>query len=391
MGAKRALLQNGLGKLLMSEAPRYERFVDLFAGSASVSWFVAANTPVPVLANDLQEYSRVLAEAVILRRRPVTTTSKVVADWIARTEATRSRTRAWKDAALSVEGLTAADVEHCRRWSAAAPPGSMLQAYGGHYYSPRQALTFDALIAELPSGRALRQLCLGSVIWAGTRCAAAPGHTAQPFQPTISGLPYIEAAWRRDPLDVVKGAVAEIGAIATQTVGRATTADANEVVTTLRPNDLAFIDPPYSAVQYSRFYHVLEALSVGSPGVVSGTGRYPDLDHRPRSEYSLKTGAVQAMTELLDRLADVGCGAIITFPRHDGSNGLSGDQIVQIAKRRFMTDVHSVASNFSTLGGNGKGRAARWRSAEIFISLTPRRGSGLTRTRLAHRGESRRG
>ena len=57
--------------------------------------------------------------------------------------------------------------------------------------------------------------------------------------------------------------------------GSAVVADANATAKTLKAGDIAFIDPPYSGVQYSRFYHVLETVAKGECGVVSGTGRYP--------------------------------------------------------------------------------------------------------------------
>jgi adenine-specific DNA-methyltransferase len=105
---------------------------------------------------------------------------------------------------------------------------------------------------------------------------------------------------------------------------------------------------------------------------VSGVGRYPPIEERPRSDWSLKSRSKKAAEDLLNALADSGCQAIITFPKARCSNGLSGDQIAQLARRRFEVKTKTVRGNFSTLGGNGTIRAARAASAELIITLSPK-------------------
>ena len=70
MGSKRAMLGNGLGEVLGGMVGRHKRFVDLFAGSASVAWHVAGRYPIETWAFDLQRYSAVLAAAVVQRNSP---------------------------------------------------------------------------------------------------------------------------------------------------------------------------------------------------------------------------------------------------------------------------------------------------------------------------------
>src|SRR5207245_3922435 len=71
-------------------------------------------------------------------------------------------------------------------------------AYGGHYYSPRQAVWIDALRANLPSREPAKTVAHAALIQAASQCAAAPGHTAQPFQPTRTAKRFIEEAWSKD-------------------------------------------------------------------------------------------------------------------------------------------------------------------------------------------------
>ncbi|MGE3425025.1 MAG: DNA adenine methylase [Dehalococcoidia bacterium] len=163
-----------------------------------------------------------------------------------------------------------------------------------------------------------------------------------------------------------------------QKLGAARVADANEIADAVEPHDLVFVDPPYSAVQYSRFYHVLESIARGLRGDVSGIGRYPDAAYRPKSRYSLKSDAEDALNQLLFLLSAKGARVILTFPDHECSNGLSGDIVRAIARTYFHIREHSINSRFSTLGGRGSGddkvarRSARHDASELMLLLSPR-------------------
>ena len=66
------------------------------------------------------------------------------------------------------------------------------KAYGGHYFSPLQAIHIDALLTTLPITN--KNTLLASLIHAASECAASPGHTAQPFQPTKTAKKYLFGA-----------------------------------------------------------------------------------------------------------------------------------------------------------------------------------------------------
>jgi adenine-specific DNA methylase len=154
--------------------------------------------------------------------------------------------------------------------------------------------------------------------------------------------------------------------------GKAKVADAVRIARNLRESDLVFVDPPYSGVHYSRFYHVLETLARGTCGPVSGTGRYPPPSERPKSLFSQKLGAPRAIEHLFRTLADRGCTVIVTFPAHQCSNGLSGTGVAQCAEQHFAIDRKVIKTRFSTLGGNGHNRSARQDSSEMMLVLRPR-------------------
>jgi 16S rRNA G966 N2-methylase RsmD len=372
MGSKRWMLSNGLGELLAEQAPRSERFVDLFSGTAAVSWHVAESTQVPVLAVDLQAYAAVLGQAVLGRTRAVNPV-RVLGGWVKRAQARIEADPIDEQATvLSRRKVSPTAVREARRLCGQAED-PIVRAYGGHYFSPVQALTIGALRASVPEREPERSVALASLIWAATRCVAAPGHTAQPFQPTPSALPFIADAWSKDVLAAVREVVPTIAGLKARARGQAVVSDALQVAEgQVRSGDLVFLDPPYSAAQYSRFYHVLETLAHGHCGPVSGTGRYPAAETRPNSLFSLKAQAPAALEALLTALRAKECRVVMTLPQHMCSNGLVGEQALTMAREFYEVDVTAVALRHSTLGGNNSYRASRRASRELILSMRPR-------------------
>ncbi|MFC0302988.1 DNA adenine methylase [Rhizorhabdus histidinilytica] len=373
MGSKRSMLLGGLGDVLERELVDCDRFFDMFTGSGSVAHHVAENYPVKVIATDLQQYAATLARAVIKRDKPLSF-EEWVPTWIASAIA-----RAERDpnaiAFANLQNRLALDklpkqAERARQLSAASS-SDFVRAYGGWYYSPWQALLLNSLREEANPDAAWFDVAVAAVVQAASRCVAAPGHTAQPFKPDTRAAPFLLEAWQRDivaQVTVSASALCERHAVKK---GSAYPADANAVARKLKKGDVAFLDPPYSSVHYSRFYHVLESIARGSVGDVSGTGRYPEPHLRPSSDYSIPTRSEAAIVELLDRIAAANATAIITFPLAETSNRLSGARIAELAKSNFRVVKTHVLSRFSTLGGDHKHRGARQDSEELIITLKP--------------------
>lgn len=366
MGSKATLLGGDLGEILLREATTADRFVDLFAGSGAVAHFAAQRTDLPVMSVDLQEYARVLTAAII-ERTSALVGDAALAQWTATAEVPAARD-------VEPTRLTAELVHSARAEAGSTSEGFVTRHYGGHYFSLSQARSLDELYATLPESEPQRTVALAALLHTASACAAAPGHTAQPFQPTATLLPYIEQAWSLNVRDAARDAVKQLTPAFAAVKGEARVGDAQSSVPTLGEGDLVFCDPPYSAVQYSRFYHVLEGIARGGWDEVSGRGRAPARPSRKTSEFSMKSKAPTAMKNLLAGLRERGCRAIITFPNADASNGLSGQDIVAMATDDWTVEPHYVDSVHSTLGGSNDGspRGGRKKLKEAVIVLSPR-------------------
>lgn len=150
MGSKRAMLKNGLGHLIDHEIKQATRFVDLFTGSGAVAMFAAQKHVLPVIAVDLQSYSAILAGAVINRALAI----DVEMTWKA--WATRAQRHFASIRLPREESITQTVVEKYRAWSAKREDLPITQAYGGHYFSPRQAIWLDVLRSTLPRTEPVR-------------------------------------------------------------------------------------------------------------------------------------------------------------------------------------------------------------------------------------------
>ena len=117
------------------------------------------------------------------------------------------------------------------------------RSYGGHYFSPYQAAILDMYLSWLPESPSERSVALATLIWTASRCAAAPGHTAQPFQPTDTALRYIEISWKVDPTAILKSALKYIGPLHANKAGSAIVGDATEYATRAKSTDLVVVDP----------------------------------------------------------------------------------------------------------------------------------------------------
>jgi adenine-specific DNA methylase len=373
MGSKRAMLSNGLGKMIAKEIQGKDRFVDLFAGSAAVSWFVASNFEVSVLSVDLQHYSKALANSVLLRTNDLDehTLDMAYQSWVSDVQDTLTQDNRYQRAVglmcgdSSVEKIADQSIALCE----SEPGGIIWKSYGGYYFSPAQARIIDSLNQSIPADEPYYSFFKSLLVIVASQIVAAPGHTAQPFKANETAGKFLMEAWTRDTYAYLLKAYQSLRQKRARNLGCAIVSDANEVARSTNSQDLVFLDPPYSGVHYSRFYHVLETIAKGYCGPVQGTGRYPDPSERPVSSYSRKGEVKHRFDELMQVLSSKGSSVIMTYPDGNCSNGLSGEDVLNISGKYFSIDQKVIKSRFSTMGGNNETRSARKNVNEMVLLL----------------------
>jgi adenine-specific DNA-methyltransferase len=378
------------GRILSAIRGHIGRFVkdanalcDAFCGSAIVAWDLAQHFHKPVLAGDLQSFATARAAAVLTRTLPVTD-FRFVDAWFDRAvtllegvvgkhrgpacpqvDCTSAQARA---AVLSTRGYVKTSL--ARKLERARTHWPMTLSYGGYYFSLKQSMLLDALRATLPRQRQERAVAMSAVIGAASKCCAAPGHTAQPLGTNPASLPHVMKAWNRSVADFVRAEIEEVAARYAKTEGETALGSWEKLFDRLSPGDIAFCDPPYSAVQYSRFYHVLETLSRGRTVPVFGSGRNPPFEDRPESDFSRKSKAAQQVHALIRAAAEREVRLVITYPVSRQSNGLMAYTFIRAARKYYpRVEDEEVVSRFSSLGGNGENgmRPARTNMIERII------------------------
>lgn len=376
-----------LGEILLEYGANSRQVADPFCGSAAVSWFLAENTDKIIVSGDIQSFAVARASSVI-ERTSAFDPQPMLSRWFERAKDTVNAIAShFPNHLCSIEpnltdpSIIKEVVSQSRNFCHDVLPvvfcnfkgkWPISKAYGGYYYSPAQALIFDALRQTLPSKTHERKVALAALVEAVSRAAAAPGHTAQPFQPTESSAKYIIEAWLRDPWELIRSATHEIAARAARTVGKGIVGNFSKTISYLQEGDLVFADPPYSGVHYSRFYHALETIARGIEFSPEGRGRYPSIADRPSSAFSKKSEAKTAAKGLLQTCSDKKITLVLTFPTLGASNGLTAQDFIDSGKSLF-SKVHSeeVLSDFSTLGGNKKHRQARQACNESILCFVP--------------------
>ena len=373
MGHKGKVLAT-IERAIVPYLERASCIADPFCGSGVVSWYFATHFEKRVIAGDLQTYAAIRAASVV-ERTSVRTVDRALCSWFSRARRIIAEFSSYFPHGsqcldpTATSKFTVESVARSRKFCECVVPKicneelskfGMLRAYGGYYFSPIQALIFDSLRQTLPESNEIRMIFLSALIDAASRCSASPGHTAQPFQPRSTSLKYIEEAWNRDVWRYVSESARNVSEKCSLKKGKVVIGDYSKCLSMLKEGDIVFADPPYSDVQYSRFYHVLETLAQGVYRDVSGVGRYPDQKFRPISDFSKRSKSLVAAKDLVECCAQRGLTLILTFPVSTASNGLSSGDFLDLG-RTFYPKVNHYEHDtyFSTLGGNGQNRYGR--------------------------------
>jgi len=112
---------------------------------------------------------------------------------------------------------------------------------------------------------------------------------------------------------------------------------------------LIYVDPPYSKLQFSRYYHVLNTLIAYDYPGFSGQGRYPPRNTRFSSKFEYQPGpAEKEFVELFRAVAAEGIVAIVSY---SDTGFVSPTRIVALMEQSFpVVHVYSKAFRHHSQG-----------------------------------------
>lgn len=372
-----------LGSKLRSLAPIMEtvsnldgsgRVWDAFSGSSVVAQGIASMGR-SVVATDTQAFASVLAAATLAVGSSEHPPDELLAKALSHSSPSIDAWRPWaeREAVLlrvgDYDGLIGLYAELPLAWRSPDRADAIFgrtpitSNYAGTYFSVSQALVLDRVSDWLrtefgpawPSGDWPADTLMAALCAAASESVHSAGkHFAQPMKPARPGASNYDFTRRRalsdrrkSVVDLTSAAVAAIVDVAsTRRAGHmAIVKDVLDVGSAdLRRWDVsvAYLDPPYTAQQYSRFYHVLETLTVGlgqplplRDGVPT-TGLYPD--GRYLSPFCSRTRASGAFASMLDAIAEAGVAVVLSYSSGNttgNDRSIELDELVRLIHGRF--------------------------------------------------------
>jgi adenine-specific DNA-methyltransferase len=218
--------------------------------------------------------------------------------------------------------------------------------YAGSYFGLKQCGEIDSIRFALDDLLHTGDISFEQHRWlllalcqAISKVATTTGHFAQPMTIKPSTTDRYLAQRRRSVfaewLDAQDDCT-PVGTSAWRRANRVFQSDAVSLLNTLwllkSGPAVVYADPPYTADQYSRFYHVYETLLKYDYPESTGTGRY--RGGRFVSDFSCGSTVVTALDKLASACARLGSSLVLSYP----ANGLierSTQKVPTILRRHF--------------------------------------------------------
>ena len=394
MGSKRNLLPV-ITPVLRDIVPRGGMLLDLFAGTHAVGYSLKEHATV--WGNDIQRYSLPIGETLLLTnpeslrvsntRELVPTlaasyfrrSSRLFEQWLLRERNVLALTQVDVQAGLSAyldytRDLAAvlphsgnpatlsydlrAYVERIARGEATDPPMMAAVYWANTYFSLEQALWLDAYrraISDLTAGHVGYPAALASLLHAAAYCTHGTGHFAQHRKLTSAKvledvikyrIRSVTEYWRN------KMRLVETELVASHNLNRVTALDFKTALQTgLDGVDAIYADPPYSFVHYSRFYHVLETLTLYDHPGTEFDGRYRPVPLRHQSPFCIRTRMSSAFQDVLR----VGQAAQVPIVWSYSTSGLMPFRDLLALCRKFYPHIDVLRTDYlhTTMGRRG--------------------------------------
>lgn len=327
---------------------------DLFSGSCSLSGALA--TQAPILSNDIQAYSAVIAKAYLTDWNDNKITSKRIIE-----NAKQYHSEHYKSLLKDflypgnldlvyfnkIEKLNQALIEQSfsNKWHL------FTKYYSGTWWSAEQCTWIDSLrkaIEDYKENPAYNTM-LGSLMYAMAYNSQGTGHYAQYRDAkTVSSMNDILIYRRKNILDYfsrkLDAALKELPSKANKLNHEIVTLDYLDCLRNLK-NATVYADPPYCFVHYSRFYHAIETLVLYDYPIIQHKnnkmvkGRYRDDRHQ--SPFSIRTKVKDAFADMFNLISENHLALVLSY----SENGMIGfEDLLALANVTFKNHTISIKS-----------------------------------------------
>ncbi len=334
---------------------------DLFSGSCSIS--AALRKKYNFISNDIQDYSRILAQTYFsdLSRYDFEELHEQIETSV-RNHYSRFRNK-YNEYFYDFSKITTlnefAKVESKQRELFSIETFDFdyhlfTKYYSGTYWSFEQCVWIDSLrkTAETFKGSQVYYSFLSSIMYAMSYTTQSTGHFAQYRDgDTLDAMNNILIYRKKNFYDLFIKKFKELLLTLDDSLKqlKTTTLGFEECLKTLPEGSTVYADPPYAPVHYSRFYHVLETLVDYDYPEIEHKGRYRNDRHQ--SPFSQKGNAVDAFSALFAGIINKKAQMVLSY---SDKGVLAINTIVDLAEQKFpknyIIQMDTIDHTHSTMG-----------------------------------------
>lgn len=398
MGSKRELLPE-IKRAVSSMINEGDTVLDIFAGTASVGAYLKKE--FNIYSNDVQEYSQVIAQAIIGSSNIKMPTDineiifKIEKEYIYNKEIllnelndTYARSNnfilikkgEWTDELRikylnffaefpspdnefktnnkELKGLNKRFYAKNKSLSNEAPYFQTTFLFSETYFSVEQAIDIDSLryaIDIVIKDEILKSIFLSALMYAYSYCSSGTGHFAM-FR-DLTSLTAVEDVFtyrKKRVLDYFIRKLDDLIEHHKYMPNRSYRAFTSDYVSLLDEDimtdiDLIYADPPYSFVHYSRFYHAVESLIKYDYDIPKFKGRYRSDRHQ--SPFCQQKNVIQAFDLLFKKARKKNVKVLLSY---SDTGMISLEKIKEIISQNdFSCEIQEIIYNHSTMGRKG--------------------------------------
>ncbi|WP_254704092.1 MULTISPECIES: DNA adenine methylase [Bacillus] len=360
MGSKRAIIEYVVEGI--NECYSGGTVVDLFAGTTVLSG--ALRNQVPMMSNDIQQYSAVLANTY-LSNYEWDKYPNILQDTLAEAEELVNVFKnSYPDLVFNYNReftleefneLEKAQQELINMDFSEFPFHLFVKNYSGTYWNFEQCLWIDAIreVADRYKDEPVFYPILASLMFAMSYNSQSTGHYAQYRDAKdIKSMEDILIYRRKDIASFFERKFTEFQ----QTLGenplqhKVISVDYMDCLESIENNSTVYADPPYCFVHYSRFYHAIETLVRYDYPEVKFKGRYRTDRHQ--SPFCIKTKVKKAFQSMFEKINEKQSNLVLSY---SDTGMIEADEVIQIAKSTF-DDNYSIEFRLQDYAHSTMGR-----------------------------------